>query len=152
MQLLDINMYTLFLHLHSTLRWLILAVVLVVIIKSILGMANKSTYAKLDNALAASFVGTMHLQLLIGLIMYFFVSPITTSALSDFGGAMGNSELRFWAVEHITIMIAAVVFAQIGRTKSKKKTEDSQKYKLQVIFFGISLVLMLAGIPWNRFA
>jgi len=130
---------------------LALALALIATIKSLIGLFGKSEYAKLDNIFAASFVGTMHLQLLIGLILYIFLSPITASAFSDFGAAMKNSELRFWAVEHITIMIAAVAMAQIGRSKSKKASDNSKKFKLQVIFFGIALVLMLAGIPWGRF-
>ncbi len=150
MLLLDINPQILFLHLHSTLRWLALALVIASIIKSLIGLTGGSQYAKLDNIFAASFVGTMHLQLLIGLIMYFFTSPITEAALADFGAAMKNSELRFWAVEHGFAMIIAVVLAQVGRSKSKKKTEDKSKFKTQLIFFGIALLIMLWAIPWDR--
>ena len=121
------------LHLHSVLRWLVLLAGLFLVVKSIIGLASNGTYGKLDNIVSASFVGTLHLQLLIGLVLYFFLSPITESALADFGGAMKNAELRFWAVEHLTLMILGIVFAQIGRTKSKKQTEDKKKFEsLQV--------------------
>ncbi|WP_421897018.1 hypothetical protein [Marinoscillum sp.] len=144
------NTYTAFLHIHSTLRWVALALAIFVTVKSLMGLSGKSVFGKKDNIFAASFVGTMHLQLLLGLILYFFLSPITESALSDFGGAMKNPELRFWAVEHTTMMVLAVVAAQIGRSKSKKAADSAQKFKLQAIFFGAALLLMLAGIPWNR--
>ena len=139
------------LHLHSVLRWLVLLAGIFLVIKSIIGMTGNSTYGKLDNIVSASFVGTLHLQLLIGLVLYFFLSPITESALANFGAAMKNAELRFWAVEHITLMILGIVIAQIGRTKSKKQSEDKKKFKLQAIFYGIAMVLILAGIPWDRF-
>ncbi len=141
--------YNITLHAHSGIRWIALLLAIVVIVKSLVGLFSKSEYAKLDNILGASYVGFMHLQLLIGLVLYFFLSPVTEMALNDFGAAMGNPELRFWAVEHLTLMILAIVFAQIGRSKSKK-AEGSKKFKLQAIYFGASLLLTLAGIPWDR--
>ncbi len=145
------NTYTAFLHIHSAVRWIALALAIFVTVKSLMGLGGKSAFGKTDNIFAASFVGTMHLQLLLGLVLYFFLSPITESALSNFGGAMKNAELRFWAVEHASMMVLAVVVAQIGRSKSKKATDAAKKFKLQAIFFGAALLLMLAGIPWNRF-
>lgn len=148
--LLDMNFYVLFLHLHSVLRWIALAVVVILVIKSIIGLTSKSAFGKLDNILGASFVGTMHLQFLLGLVLYFIFSPITETVFADFGAAMKNAELRFWAVEHVTIMILAIALAQIGRSKSKKAASDAKKFKTSLIFFGLSLALMLAGIPWGR--
>lgn len=143
--------YQIFLHTHSGLRWLVLALAVVVIIKSLMGLFGKPAYRKIDNILAASFVGTMHLQLLIGLILYVFLSPWTAQAFQDFGGAMRDAMLRFWAVEHILVMILAVAAAQIGRSISKKAQDDRVKHRFQAIFFSVALLLMLFGIPWDRF-
>lgn len=145
------DLYSLFLHAHSGIRWLTLLLAVVVLVKSVAGLFGKSpSYGKADNAFAASFVGTMDLQFLIGIILYFFLSPITQTALEDFGAAMKIPGLRYYAVEHITIMIVAIALAHIGRSKAKKSYEAKKKFKLQSIFFGISLVLMLIGIPWDR--
>ncbi|MGB3468425.1 MAG: hypothetical protein WBA74_24280 [Cyclobacteriaceae bacterium] len=143
-------MYEVFLSIHSWLRWIILIVSIVVILKSLVGLFGGGDYKKLDNILAASFVGTMHLQLLIGLILYIFLSPVTTSAFENMGEAMGNASVRYWAVEHITVMILAVVAAQVGRSISKKSGDSVVKFRFQAIFFGISLFLMLLRIPWDR--
>jgi hypothetical protein len=35
----------------------------------------------------------------------YMVSPIVQSALADMGSAMKDKMLRFWAVEHIAVMI-----------------------------------------------
>ncbi|MEL6561244.1 MAG: hypothetical protein AAFQ94_23855 [Bacteroidota bacterium] len=143
-------MYDIFLSIHSWLRWIILLVSVVVIIKSLAGLFGGGEYKKLDNILAASFVGTMHLQLLIGLVLYIFLSPITTSAFQNMSEAMNTPEIRYWAVEHITVMILAVVAAQAGRSISKKSDDSIVKFRFQSIFFGISLFLMLTRIPWDR--
>jgi len=142
-------MYQFLLYTHSWLRWVVFLVAIFVVLKSLIGLfGDNQEYKKLDNAMAASFVGTMHLQLLIGLILYFFLSPLTDLAMKDMGSAMRDSELRFWAVEHITVMILAVVFAQVGRSISKKSDDNSVKFRFQSIFFGASLLMMIVGIPW----
>lgn len=143
--------YTFLLQTHSLLRWVVLFMAVIVTMKSLMGIFGNPKYGKIDNVFAASYVGFMHLQFLIGLVLYAFLSPITGAAFDDFGGAMKNPEMRFWAIEHITIMLLAIILAQIGRTRSKKASDPARKFKLQAIFFGISFILMLLGIPWNRF-
>lgn len=143
--------YSIFLNIHSVIRWIVLILATIVIIKSLMGMFGKPTYGKIDNIFAAALTGSMHLQLLLGIILYLFLSPITDTAMNDFGTAMKSKELRFWAVEHLTLMIGAVILAQIGRSKSKKLSDVRRKYRIQAIFFGISFILMMLGIPWNRF-
>jgi uncharacterized protein YacL len=135
---------------HSWLRWIILLLAVIVIIKSFIGWKGGKSYTKGDNALSAAFIGTLHLQLLLGLILYFFVSSITQGAFQDFGAAMKNAAQRYWAVEHIFAMILGVVIAQIGRTKSKKSSSDTEKFKKQAIFYLIAILIILSRIPFNE--
>lgn len=142
-------MYQSLLFTHSWLRWIILLLILVVIIKSLIGTFSDSTYKKSDNILAASMVGTLHLQLLLGFILYFVLSPIVGGAFSDFGAAMKDASIRYWAAEHISIMIFAAILAQVGRSKAKKALEDRRKFKIQLIYFTVSLLLILSRIPFT---
>ncbi|AHM63577.1 hypothetical protein D770_26670 [Flammeovirgaceae bacterium 311] len=142
--------YQIFLFLHSWIRWFILFLGIVVIIKAFIGWSGNKPYLKGDNGMSAGFIGLLHLNLLIGLILYFFLSPYVQQAFSNFGAAMKDSYLRFWAVEHIAINIIAVVVAQIGRTRSKRATTDVAKHKTVAIFYTIALVLILSRIPWGE--
>ncbi|MFK7954298.1 MAG: hypothetical protein AB8B73_15715 [Ekhidna sp.] len=139
-------MYNFFLHLHSGLRWLVLLVAIVVVLKSLVGLFGGSKYSKFDSIIAPAYVGLMDLQLLAGLILYFFLSPFT----SDFSFNMSDDVIRFWAVEHLALMLFAVVAAHVGRSISKKTDDAQVKFRFQSIFFGMSLILMLMGIPWER--
>ena len=103
-----------------------------------------------DNVLGIVFTSLMDLQLLTGLVLYFFLSPITKLAMSDFGAAMKDSGIRFYAVEHFAMMLIAVVLVHIGRAKSKKGKTDLAKFKTAIIFFLIAFVVILAAIPWSR--
>ncbi len=141
-------MYDIFLIAHSWLRWITLLLAVIVIFKSFVGWFGNGIYSKGDNGMAAGFVGTLHLQLLIGLVLYVFLSPITSAAFQDFGAAMKNGAVRYWAVEHIFVMILGIIIAQVGRTKAKKAAGDVKKFRTQAIFFTIAVVLMLSRIPF----
>ncbi len=143
-------MYEIFLSLHSWIRWIVLLLALVVIAKSFAGWKGSKSYGKSDNAMSAAFIGLLHLQLLIGLVLYFFLSPITQAAFADFGAAMGEASQRYWAVEHVMMMIIGVAVAQIGRIKSKKATLDSLKFKTVAIYYTIALLLILSRIPFTE--
>lgn len=143
-------MYTGFLHLHDTLRWLVLLSLVITLVKYAAGWLGSQRWQKADNLLGIVFTSLMDLQLLTGLVLYFFLSPITKLVMSDFGSAMKDADLRFYAVEHFAMMLIAVVLVHIGRAKSKKAKTDSAKFKTATIFFLIALVVILAAIPWNR--
>jgi hypothetical protein len=90
----------------------------------------------------------MDLQLLIGLLLYGFLSPVTSAMFGDFGAAMREPVARFWAVEHPTMMVAAVVLAHLGRVLGRKAKTPAARRTRQLVCFGLSTVLMLVAIPW----
>ncbi|MDO8930166.1 MAG: hypothetical protein Q7W54_14415 [Bacteroidota bacterium] len=143
-------MYTGFLHLHDVLRWLLLVSLAVTLVKYLAGWFGNQPWKKTDNILGIVFTSLMDLQLLTGLVLYFFLSPITKLAMSDFGAAMKNADLRFYAVEHFAMMLIAVVLVHIGRAKSKKAKTDQGKFKIASIFFLIASIIMVVAIPWSR--
>jgi hypothetical protein len=120
------------------------------LVKYLVGWLGNQRWKKTDNLMGIIFTSLMDLQLLVGLVLYFFLSPVTKLALNDFGAAMKNADLRFYAVEHLSMMLIAVVLVHIGRAKSKKVIADVSKFKIATIFYGLALVVMLAAIPWGR--
>jgi hypothetical protein len=141
-------MYEVNLYIHSWLRWLLLILCLTVVVRSAYGWIKKGEYLKGDNIISSMLTGLFHLQLILGLLLYFVLSPITEAALADFGNAMKDPVLRFWGIEHILVMILAITAAQMGRTKSKKAVKSADKFRIQTIYFLIALILVLSRIPW----
>ena len=131
---------------HNILRWAVLLVGLYTITKSARGLMNKQDYTPNHNMAATLFVASVHLQILLGILLY--VGREWAANLPKIGEIMGNTTLRFWTVEHAVGMILAAVIIQIGRTKSKKATETAKKHKTALIFFTIGLLIILAMIPW----
>jgi hypothetical protein len=139
-------MYPLTLVLHSWLRWVAIILGAIVLIRGITGRARPWTQT--DSTMARLFGMTVDIQFLLGLLLYAWLSPITRVAFADFGGAMRNAGLRFWAVEHILGMVIAVALVNVGRAKIRKAIGDRRKHTLAAIFFGLGLIIMLVSIPW----
>jgi hypothetical protein len=137
------SILSLLVHIHSVVRWLVLVFLLIVIISSAYKLARKlqpGRYCPVINRFAMTFT---HLQLLLGLILY-FVSPKVVFAASS----MKDSVLRFFLVEHIGLMLVAVALVTIGFVKSQKAEQPQKKYKSLIIFYSIALIIILAAIPW----
>jgi len=140
-------MYQIINTLHHYNRWLLLFALLFVLSRSLTGWLSKKPYEKIDNIGAASMLGFAHLQLVLGLILYFALSPIVQEAFKDFGAAMKTPEIRYYAVEHLITGILGIAFIQIGRTKSKKLSDATAKHKTMFIFTIIALLLILSRMP-----
>lgn len=134
-------------HAHSGLRWIALLLLVAAVFKAINGRLGKKTYLPGDRKLATFTVISVHLQLVIGLVLY-FISPTVAEALNDFGAAMKNSTLRFYGLEHLVGMLVAIVFITIGSASAKRAQDDATKHKRIAIWFGLGLILIVAMIPW----
>jgi hypothetical protein len=141
-------MYLLTLALHSLLRWIVLAAGLVALGRAVEGARGRKEWAAGDEKAGRWFVGALDVQMLLGLALYLRLSPITASAFQDFGAAMGNSVLRFWAVEHIAGMVIALVLAHVGRGRIRRAADAARRHRTAAIFFGLALVAILVTIPW----
>jgi len=143
-------MYTGLLHTHNMFRWLVLLTLVLAVLFALIGWLKKLDWNKKDNVTGLLLTIFMDIQFLIGIVLYAFVSPITKAAFNDFGAAMKNADLRFYAVEHILMMVIALVLVHIGRSKTKKAVAPWKKHRAAAIFYGIALILILAAIPWER--
>ncbi len=143
-------MYTFMLFSHNIFRWLLLVAGVVAVVMAFVGWLGKKDWPKRDNSVGLVYIILMDVNVLLGFILYLFLSPLTQAAFADFGAAMGNSTLRFFAVEHIFGMLLALVFAHVGRSFSKKAGEPLKKHRTAAIWFTLSLVAVLAMIPWDR--
>ena len=143
-------MYPILLGLHNITRWLVLIVGILAIVRAFMGWSGKRPWTGLDNSAGLFFTISMDVQLLLGLLLYGVFSPITTGAFADFGAAMSNPDARFWLVEHIFMMVLAVILAHVRRSLAKKAPTDVAKHKRAAIFFTLALIVVLAGIPWFR--
>jgi hypothetical protein len=141
-------MYVTLLALHSLLRWLVLLFGLIAIIRAFGGWSARRAWTRADDRAGLLFTISLDTQVLVGLILYGLLSPMTQAAFSNFGAAMKDPLLRFYAVEHLALMLAGLAFVHIGRARAKKARSDVSRHKTAAIFYTLGFVLILVGIPW----
>ena len=142
-------MYSIVLYVHSLLRWVVLVLAVVAIARAARGVSGSGRpFSRADDKVGLSFMIALDVQLLIGLALYFALSPITTAALSGFGAAMKDRTLRFWAVEHAFAMILGIVLVHIGRVAVRRAKDAPAKHKKALVFYALGTLCIVAGIPW----
>jgi hypothetical protein len=141
-------LYAILLPIHSILRWVILAAGLYAILRAFVGWLGKKDWTRADHRAGAWFTIALDMQLLVGLLLYFVASPLVTGALRNFGGAMQNPTARFFAVEHVFLMVLALGIAHGGRTLSRRASASLAKHRWAALFFTLALVVILLAIPW----
>lgn len=143
-------MYTFVLTLHNLLRWAIIILALWALYSAFTGIAQKRGWTENDRKSGSYFTIVLTIQLLIGLLLYFVVSPVTRAAFADMSAAMSNGALRFIVVEHFILMFIAVALAHIGTAVIKRRPTDRAKFMNAAIWYTLTLLVVLAGIPWDR--
>jgi hypothetical protein len=139
-------MYNGLLHLHSGLRWIILLLLLVAIFNSI----NKNKPFTSGHRRTALFLMiSADLMLLVGLYQWFVGDwGLKSIQQNGMGTVMKNATLRFYAIEHLTAMLIAIILIHVGYAAAKKPIPDAAKHKRMLITFGLALLIILISIPW----
>lgn len=135
---------------HSYWAYLVLLVLVLATFNALIKFFGNKEFDPKDFRISLFALITMHIQLLIGIILYFLKDYF--SVIENAGGmgvVMKNDSLRKLIVEHPTTMIIAVALVTIGYSKHKKKLVSKPKFKMLAIFYTIALALVLYMIPWN---
>jgi hypothetical protein len=133
---------------HSTLRLLLAVFCALLFVLGMLGSLSKGGLTVTGKLLLLLATIVADLQLLLGLALYFVWSPSTSQARADFGAAMKDPTLRYWAVEHSSAMLLAVVCVHVGKVLVGKATSDPSRHRWTVLWFGIALALIVVMSPW----
>jgi hypothetical protein len=134
------------LHTHNLLRWGVLIAGLLAIYLAYTGISNKRAWETKDNKAGMWFVLFCHLQLVLGLVLYFMMDK--QSIFSNMAEGMKDPYTRYWGMEHLLGMIIAIAVVQFGRIASKKAGNDLLKHKKALIWYGVAMLLFVINIPW----
>lgn len=137
------NLYTFLQKFHSGWAYLALLLLVVAVVNAIIGFTSKKEFTVKDRKIALfSLIGS-HIQLLVGIILY-FVSPLGLAAFN-----MKDAAARLTSLEHPFINVVALILITIGWSKHKKAATSELKFKSFAVFYTLGLLLILARIPWH---
>lgn len=144
---MNTSLYNAMLHAHSIGRWIVLLLLVIAIFNSL--VAGSRPFIKSDNRTGLLLTIFADLMLLIGIYLW-FVGPKGYNLIkaSGMAGVMSDPTSRFFAVEHLTGMLIAIILIHIGKAQAKKRISDRAKHKRTVIFYVLALLIILLSIPW----
>ncbi|MCH7932478.1 MAG: hypothetical protein IIC36_00655 [Gemmatimonadetes bacterium] len=113
---------------HSGLRYLILLGGVLTVLYAAYGWAARRTYDRTMRILATSFVGTIHLQILLGLALLF------------------SGRFQPALMGHLFMMLFAAAAAQIPVSVMRRRAEEQKSYLPHGIGALVALGLIASGI------
>jgi hypothetical protein len=123
---------------HSAWRYVVIILLVVAFINALNGYINKKEYTEGNRKLNVFALISTHIQLLLGLILYF---------MNDWYKVDSSDAVnRYWKMEHVAIMLIAVVLVTIGNSRSKKLALSVAKHRTIFVFFGFALLLITVAI------
>jgi uncharacterized membrane protein len=123
---------------HSGWRYLVIILLLVAFINALMGYAGKKPYTEGNRKLNVFALISAHIQLILGLVLYF---------MNDwYKGDMTVPVQRYWKMEHISMMLIAIVLITVGNARSKKVDSALAKHRTILMYFGFALLLITAAI------
>ena len=139
--------YSFLLHLHSIGRWIVLLLLLVAIFNSL--VAGNRPFIRTDARTGSILTIFADLMFLVGLALWYF-GPRGYKLIESMGmrAVMKDSYARFFAIEHTTMMLIAIILLHIGKAQGKKAISDKAKHRRTLVFYLLALLLILISIPW----
>lgn len=136
-------MYSTLFGLHSGLRYIVLLLLVLALLLAVIGLFGRKPYTEVNRKINMFAMIFTHTQLLVGLVLYFF-SPVVNYL--NMGEAMKDTTTRYWTVEHLVMMLFAIVLITIGHSRSKKAIEGFNKHRAIALYYGLALLVILVAI------
>ena len=122
-----------------------------IVVRSLFGVMGKVRFSKFqDISLPIVAVVFLYLELILGVLLYgIYINKLETLITQVNANAYFSA--RFWAVEHAILMLFAIIFGHLGLVYAKNLEDDGQKFKKNLLYFGLSFVLIFISITMNMF-
>ncbi|MCY1021285.1 hypothetical protein [Pyxidicoccus sp. MSG2] len=141
-------LYAVVLFLHSWLRWGVVVLGVLTLGRSLLGWLRARAWTPADRRLQLFFVSAFDLQLLLGMTLYFALSPLTPRSMEALRTNLSVSFLRFFSLEHPVMMLLALIAAHVASALSRRAGEAQRKHRVWAVGLLVAMLLIALGIPW----
>ena len=136
------SLYPIVLHLHSVLRYVVLALLLWSIMISMKRFLNPGISGPFSLKIPLFTLIAFHTQFLIGLLMYILSPKVLFSSVT-----MHVDMYRFFTMEHSVMMLLSVILITLGYSLAKRNAKGAG-YRQIFIYNTIALIIVLVAIPW----
>ncbi len=142
-------MYAILQTTHSLFAFAVLVILALATINALSSYILRKDFTDKDLRISLFALIFSHIQLLIGLVMYFMSPYFEMITSSGMGSVMKDSAIRLYAIEHPLMNILAIALITIGWSKHKKETESAGKFRKIMFFYGLGLLFIASRIPYK---
>jgi len=139
-------LYTVAFKIHIYISTITLLSGIMTLVLSIQGWSKLRDYSRIDQWTSTIFNIGLYFQLILGFIIYFTLRTSLEGTLWEVSNTENDASLRFWAIEHIALMIFALFLTQLGRIFIRRALQAVRKFKASLFYYGASLVLILFSV------
>ncbi|MCP3140613.1 hypothetical protein [Pyxidicoccus xibeiensis] len=141
-------LYTVVLFLHSWLRWGVVVFGVLALGSSLRAWLRGQDWLPSHRRLQVAVVSLFDTQMLLGLTLYFVLSPLTPRSLEALRANLSVSFLRFFSVEHPALMLVALAVAHVASALSRRAEEPTRKHRVWALGLLAVMLLVALAIPW----
>ncbi len=131
-------LYNILVNAHSGLRWIVLLLLVYNVINTAMALSSKRVLTAKDTRISLFGMTSVHIQILIGLVLYFISPKVQFSA-----STMSDDVLRFFTMEHTLGMLIAIVLITVAHRRVKTGNARGGFW-----YYTIGLLVILLSIPW----
>ena len=142
------SMYSILRSIHSYWAFFVLIILAAAILNAFIGKSKGREFSAKDLRISLFGLIFSHIQLLIGLVLY-FVSPWFDQWSALGMGVMKDAQARLYLVEHPLTNLIAIVLITMGWSMHKRQLLSSKKFLRIGLFYALGLLLLLSRIPWD---
>jgi hypothetical protein len=140
--------YTLLLFAHSYVRWALLIGAVMVTARAFSGWRAARPWTKRHQTALRFLVRVTDVQLVIGVLLYLWSSPISAAFFADPRHTIHDHVLRFFGVEHVTMMLIAAGVLHAGWRRVRGATSDVVRHRTAARWTGAFLTIVCTSVPW----
>lgn len=140
-------MYSLILFVHSLLRWFVIPAGVAVLCATAAGWRSRAEWGDHHDRLQRLWIAILDTQLMLGLVLYFALSPLRGAFWASLPEGMHNRVLRFWGMEHPVAMVAAILLLHLFNVRARG-LEAAARHRFVFFTTLLCFAVILASIPW----
>jgi hypothetical protein len=142
-------MYSIILIAHIIISIILTIVAFYIVLRSFIGLVKDLFFSNFfDFYIPVFAVILLYLELVLGLLLYYMHMNKLEGFISQ-TNANDYFSSRFWAIEHTILMIFAIIFGHLALVYSKNLSNNIAKYKMNLLYFGLSFILILISLTMN---
>ena len=145
-------MHDVVIRVHYFISSVVFIIAIIVTTWALLGWRKEKIYSRSFDKLSLVFIFFLYIQLITGISLYFFLQPENQAVSISAEEIANHDSLRFWIIEHVSLMLFALLLAQLGKLFIKQLSSDKKKYRAATFYYGIAflVVLVSAGMALLR--